>query len=276
MSFELVDSMLKHGPARSIDKLVLVVIASFANARSGRCDPSMSTIGARASLTERAARSVIRRLENDGWLAVDRGGGRSGCSTYRINPERGSPFTGVKPGSSRTKTRKLAHENPERGSVNPERGSPEPVRTKKENQEGEPTKAASGSNRAGSVYTGTDDQAELAARLFDAIWRGWPKKTGRAEAWKSLIDALAAGAVPAEIARGAAAYIADRQRDSRGPAAVIQYTTPLARWLADGAWAAWLDLPEAEQRAAQMQEDAGRQRRDWLQERAAQRAALPF
>lgn len=116
MSFELVDAILKGGPERSADKLVLIAIASFQNAKTGRCDPSMAAVAERASMTERGARSIIRRLEADGWLSVSTGGGRAGCSTYHVNterhsgftgenPEHGSPFQNTKPGTPRHKTR---------------------------------------------------------------------------------------------------------------------------------------------------------------------------
>jgi len=146
MSFELVDTILKGGPERSAEKLVLIAIASFVNAKSGRCDPSMAAVAERASMTERGARSIIRRLEAEGWLSVSTGGGRAGCSTYQINterhsgftggnPERGSPFQNEKPGTPCTETRNATTQNPERHSVNPEPRSAEPRRTRKNKEE---------------------------------------------------------------------------------------------------------------------------------------------
>ena len=111
------------------------------------------------------------------------------------------------------------------------------------------------------------------ARAFEALWSNWPKRSGRAEARAAWQDVLRQGAVAEMILEGAAAYIADRKRDKRGPAAVVQYTTPLARWLREAAWEAWVAVPgsEAAAYAAQAEED----------ERIAEaiiavRASMPF
>jgi len=85
---------------------------------------------------------------------------------------------------------------------------------------------------------------------FDAIFGRWPKQSGREDARRAFSAAIAAGEDIEAIARGAAAYVTDRQRDPRGPAAVIQFTTPMARWLRERGWEAWGGLPEAEARAA--------------------------
>lgn len=111
---------------------------------------------------------------------------------------------------------------------------------------------------------------------FDAIFGRWPKQSGREDARRAFSAAIAAGEDLETIARGAAAYVTDRQRDPRGPAAVIQFTTPMARWLRERGWEAWGGLPEAEARAAaQHASDL-----EILQERArardARRSAMLF
>lgn len=288
MSFELVDAILKSGPSRSPEKLVLVAIASFVNSKTGRCDPSMAALAERASMTERGARSIIRRLELDGWLSVSTGGGRAGCSTYRINserhsgfagenPEQGAPFLDGKPGTPCTRSRNATTQNPERRSENPERGSPEPRITKKENQEGEPPtrkRAAVGAHELASdtLSSGAND----AERMFSTIFDRWLKRSGEKDARCAFMRALADGADPEAIARGAAAYLVDRSRDRRGPAAVIQYTTPLARWLADRGWETWAALPSAERQAAASDFSDHEAMKATMREREERRRSMPF
>jgi len=88
------------------------------------------------------------------------------------------------------------------------------------------------------------------AAQFAAIYENWPRKSGEAEARKAFAAVIASGASIEDIARGAAAYVVDRRSDRRGPAAVVRYTTGLAKWLAGREWEAWIGLPEAEARAA--------------------------
>jgi hypothetical protein len=288
MSFELVDTVLKGGPREIGDKLVLIAVASFLNSKTGRCDPSVAAIAERASMTERGARAVLRRLEAEGWLFIQTGGGCSKRSTYRINteacsgyaeenPEQRSPISDRKPGTSRTETRNATHENPEHRSENPEPRSPEPRRTKKENQEGEPTtrkRAGEGAQPPASDPLVSD--ATDADRMFAVIFGRWLKRSGEREARRAFMRALADGADPEAIARGAAAYLADRRRDRRGPAAVIQFTTPMARWLDDRAWETWASLPGAEQQAAASEVAEREAMKARMREREDRRRAMPF
>ena len=104
----------------------------------------------------------------------------------------------------------------------------------------------------------------------------WPKRGGEQEARRAFRAALAEGVDPAEIARGAAAYLADRHRDPRGPAAVIQYSKPLARWLAERGWETWAGLPDAEAEAATAAAAEHEALVARMREREARRRAMPF
>lgn len=286
MSYDLVDWVLKEGPTHSGDKLVLAVIASFVNSRSGRCDPSVPAIAERACMTVRGARQVIRRLEVRGWITVETGGGRADCNSYQINaergsgffgeyPERSSPFPDEKPGTEFHETRNVVPENPEPRSENPERGSPEPVRTKKRTEEGNPPRV----RVDGAAQPPAADDAVLsdaAMASFRALFDRWPKRIGEADARGAFAEALSAGADLRAIAVGAAAYVADRYRDRRGPAAIIQFTTPLARWLRERGWETWQGLPEAERAAQHTAADEEEAARARARSRAALRAAMPF
>lgn len=256
MSYELVDDVIKEGPPRTEERFVLAVLASFVNAKSGRCDPSVAAIAERACMTERGARGVIRRLEASGWLSVETGGGRAGCSTYRINTERASGFSAINPergsappGTPCRETRKQTTENPEPNDTKPGTTFRRTQKNKEEQGRGG-TQLACASDAPMEFLqddaSGTDD----ASGFIDALWAQWPKKSRRQDAEAAIRAALQRGVPKEMIARGAAAYVADRRSDSRGPSAVIQFTAPLGRWIEGEQWNSYLGLPEAKQRAA--------------------------
>lgn len=108
-----------NGPKDSAERLVLLALADYAT-DAGEWAPSMIGIAAKAGMTERGARGIIRRLEAAGWIDVEIGGGRGGKSRYRIRMDRGENTeqqTGNdKPGLA---------ENPERGDAKPGTKRPE-------------------------------------------------------------------------------------------------------------------------------------------------------
>lgn len=126
MSIKIMSLVWEEGPTDPTEKLILLALADYSN-DEGRCYPSMIGLAAKASLSERGARKIVRRLEANGWLEIETGGGRGGKNLYRIlvdkpgtrNPE---PETGnEKPGMSGTKTRNVSALNPEPGSAEPSR-----------------------------------------------------------------------------------------------------------------------------------------------------------
>ena len=113
----------------------------------------------------------------------------------------------------------------------------------------EPTERKKGGNPL-TPDLQSDVGATVEDRVFASIFGRWPKRGGEAEARRAFHEAVRAGASVEAIARGAAAYVIDRHRDPRGPAATIQFTTPLARWLSESAWETWGGLPDAERAAS--------------------------
>jgi hypothetical protein len=133
MSIKVMSWVWENGPADAVDRLVLLALADFCN-DTGDCWPSMDTIGAKACMTGRGARNVVRRLQAEGWISVAVGGGRGGCSRYHINLPKaeqdtgkgipGKPFPEAgdkKPGTWKHKTRNA-------GSAEPSRTVNEPAR----------------------------------------------------------------------------------------------------------------------------------------------------
>jgi hypothetical protein len=64
MSFQAVLYALET-KLEPVAKLVLVSIASFANHKTGRCDPKISTVARYASVSVRTVHRILRTLEND-------------------------------------------------------------------------------------------------------------------------------------------------------------------------------------------------------------------
>jgi hypothetical protein len=129
MSVRVMTWVWQNGPTDPTERLILLALADHANDQ-GECYPSMAGIAAKASVTERGARGIMRRLEAGGWVSTKVGGGRGGKSNYRVlmveNPEPAFPVSHAKtrndkPGMTNpeTQTRNVATVNPERDDTKP-------------------------------------------------------------------------------------------------------------------------------------------------------------
>lgn len=139
MSIKVMSWVWENGPGTQAERLVLLAIADFCD-DAGNCWPSMARIGEKACMTERGARGVVRRLESEGWLVVAIGGGRGGCSQYRITMGKPEAQTGnVVPGKANreAKTRIAAAKTRNVTAKTRNGGSAEPSRTIKEPSEEE-------------------------------------------------------------------------------------------------------------------------------------------
>lgn len=112
MSVKWMSAVWENGPEDKAELIVLLALADFAN-DAGDCWPSMPTIGRKARMSERNARRVVRKLEEDGYVQTVAGGGRFGCSQYRINPDKLSPGQNVPPGQIEHETRTNRARNPD-------------------------------------------------------------------------------------------------------------------------------------------------------------------
>jgi hypothetical protein len=108
-------------------KLVAFCLSTYMNG-NGNGWPSQDTIAAGGSITDRAVFSATKRLEDAGFLVVERSRGRS-SHTYvatlplTANAVRRSEW------ATATSTAKGDARNPERHALNPERRSPESVKS---------------------------------------------------------------------------------------------------------------------------------------------------
>lgn len=291
-------------------RLAVVLATDFVNRTSREAWPSMPTLEDRLGVKENAIRRASDALEAAGHMVVREGGGRNNPSRYRwvIQPENTFENEGVSDEKPRQKRKGFSNQNPSNSEVetppfrteNPSisggetpsimEGEPFERNPMIEPIEGNPSPAAVSTSEAvavsrrerprsgrgdqlieGEIIDPTDVRATVAAMLS-----AWPKKTGAKDAEAALAKALASGSTLAEVATGAAAYIADRLRDKRGPAAVIQFTVPLAKWIAEGQWRNWQGLPAAEEQAAADHDAQSRATLELLERLEAQRRAMPF
>lgn len=281
-------------PPQSL-RLAVVLACDFINRDSREAWPSMVTLQGVLGVKEGAVRRASEAMQAAGHLAVQEGGGRRNSSRYRwiIHPENPTEIEGVSsekplrerkgfvagnPSVSETETPPFSERNPSvSGGKTPPKTEGEPYLKNpvKEPSEGNPPsrmRARAGRQAPDAGYLLSDAQAESFAALYDR----WPKRTGMADARRAFAEALREGVELEAIALGAAAYVVDRNRDHRGPAAVINFTTPLARWLRERGWETWAALPDAERSAAQDAEAEREAMMERLRAQVALRNSMPF
>lgn len=123
MSITLMAQAWANGPDDRSELLVLLALADFANDK-GECWPSMITIGDKARMSDRGARKVVRKLEEQGYIRCIKNGGRGGSNHYIvcpiINPEHSSApainpeQSDTKPGTPVPQTRNPGSDKPSR------------------------------------------------------------------------------------------------------------------------------------------------------------------
>jgi hypothetical protein len=74
----------KHTKTRGNDKLLLLAIADVADDDGGNAWPSIPTLAAKATCSERTVQRRLVELEEAGCIAVDRGAGKRGTHRYTV------------------------------------------------------------------------------------------------------------------------------------------------------------------------------------------------
>jgi hypothetical protein len=154
----------------------------------------MATIAAKACVTDRGARNIVRRLEADGWLKTQVGRGRGGCNTYQVlmsSPEQraGNEVPGMAfrperddalPGTALPFNRNAGSAEPSRTTMNPSsaarKAKADDVGAVRKGTEGAPTLGPDRSEVAGAVLhslpaitTPTERELLLAAMGADPV-----------------------------------------------------------------------------------------------------------
>jgi hypothetical protein len=207
MSIRVMSAVWDNGPEDQGELLVLLALADYAD-DNGYCWPAMPSVAAKARMSERNARRIVRKLEASGLLLVEENRGRNATNRYRVIAPVAKPDTV----SGFEKTGHLRHENrtfearkPDICDTKPDTAmSDEPSITIKE-----PSK-----NRH-------DD--------FEEFWSTVPKKVGKGAARSAYLKAMKK-ADAATILTAMTAYAAERNgKDS-------QFTVHPATWLNQERW----------------------------------------
>lgn len=234
----------ENGPSEPTERLVLLALADFAN-DDGMCWPSMESIGSKAAMTDRGARGIVRRLQAAGWLSVEVGGGRGGCSRYTIRMEKAAPSSA------------FGSENPEQetGNTVPPLGTPcRVIEPETRNVTTETRNVVHETRNAGSAEpsrTIRDPEEEKIPPYspdeeFERIWPHYPKRVEKADARKAWLAARRTHSFE-EIAAPLREYI--RLRKGEDP----QFTISLGRWLKRERWTD--EVPHGANRARSSTED---------------------
>lgn len=97
--------------------VILLALADWAN-DEGVCWPKIPTIAMKTRCSDRGVREIIRQLEEDGFLWVERGGGRGKTSRYVVYPRGDAPaHPGQKPGPRNSEYGAGITQNPEPETV---------------------------------------------------------------------------------------------------------------------------------------------------------------
>lgn len=188
MSLRVLTLVWEHAKAEGGDLLVLLALADEARDNGG-CYPGIDRIAAKARMTERNVRYVLRRLEQSGELVVVPGGGRANTNLYeiRVTPnleltlqERGQIFP--KPGKTAPKRGQSATE-----TLKP--SAPEPLDLKA-------TEGLAGQGKPSPVASLFKAYQDGIRRLYGAEYPPGPKANGQlAQVVKNLGAQNAAGAL---------------------------------------------------------------------------------
>lgn len=231
MSIAVMNWVWTNSPTSGNERLVLLALADACSRDDGTgCWPSAATIARKANISDRTVRRVIARLEADGHLAVNRGGGRAGATnSYTV-------VTGVHtPGQNVTPDNLSGDDSGDIPPLTqPCQGTPDAAMSPDppKNHQGTtallprptmPAAAVAGGGRIGEFFAALGDawrlteaqRARLAPAVDAALDAGW---TPRALA--SVTGTNAAGV------RNAYAVLATRLSPAELPMAVTRLTRP--------------------------------------------------
>ena len=111
MSIKLMAQVWEHSEiSEPSELLVLLALADWAN-DDGECWPAMKTLGAKARISDRMARTYVRRLEHKGLLVCpSTKGGKGHSNRYILRLDTRKPTSEIE-ASAKAETRKPTSEN---------------------------------------------------------------------------------------------------------------------------------------------------------------------
>lgn len=235
MSGRVTGWVLQHGPrpehidrdgmpygnarARTM-RAVLAPIADSANSDGTHSHPGKAAIVDQSLYSLGTVKRVLRDLVAEGWIRVDvEGGGRGLATEFSVLMDRApkgghpEPVDDLETGPSSIE--KGGQTVLETGPSSAKGGRPDDPPTSLT------TTASTGND---STATGVDVVA-----AFEAFWATYPRRSGKGQARKAFVTALAKVLVVDEIIDGAFRYATDPNRDP-------QYTKLPATWLNGECW----------------------------------------
>jgi hypothetical protein len=219
---------------RSALAVAFCLLYRHLNGRTGRCDPSISTLADKTGLTKRSVNSAVDELRKSGWWRVANGegatvrGGRTNSYAPRFDVVKRESGEANDTSSGLEVVKRSPPVHAESGETQRQKvvkqASPKPVR----NQESYSQRA--GARRRERVFR------DAATSKFDAFWRVYPHRTPHANPKKPAAlkfeAAIKRGVDPAEIIAGAERYAAYVAREAIEPRFVAQAVT----WLNQERW----------------------------------------
>lgn len=88
MSIKFMTRIWEHSPQEGAALLMILAIADHANDQ-GVCWPSVRTLARKCRVSERHATRLISKLQGDGEIEIETGGGRGHTNVYRVMPMTG-------------------------------------------------------------------------------------------------------------------------------------------------------------------------------------------
>jgi hypothetical protein len=239
--------MLRNGNfSRSALSAAFILLYCHLNSRTGRCDPSISTLAAETGMTTRSVKSAIDQLKRSGWWRISREGARGrGGRTNAYAPQfevvkKTSPVE-IEGGEAHdtTSTPKLVKRatllRPESGEDLRQKvvkhASPKPVK-----------------NQEVRLSLGVREVINGAAgrSAFDDFWQAYPSRSPhpnpKEPARLKFEAAVKLGTDPADIIRGALNFAGSVRALGTEQRYIAQATT----WLHQKRWGDYQEAPAPE------------------------------
>ncbi|PWK66936.1 helix-turn-helix domain-containing protein [Aminobacter sp. AP02] len=226
-------------------KLVFFRLLAHMNTKTGRCDPSYQTLAGGTSITRRGVIDMVKVLENDGLLTVERSSGGAPGSGYSVNrylihlPRRSEENgTGEVNSVHHGSVENFTRGSEEYGTPPSEENSVGGVKKSalkygNRTREGEYRKLNTGNEHSprergfgrGSIEEGPDIDGS-----FPVFWKHYPRRVNEPKARAAYVLAIRSGADPDVILQGCMRYAADRSGQE------ARFTAHAATWLANRRW----------------------------------------
>lgn len=220
MSVSVMTWVWRQSTATGNDRLVLLAIADAADDEGRNAWPSIATLAAKTRLDERTVRRIVRRLETEGHIEVDRAGGGRYSNTYRVLSTPRADCPGLVstpraerpgyPGQDAPAPRAQAPGHP---------GHRRPPTRPRTVLEPPPPAHARDTGTAAPADDGGGGIDGRVGEIFAALGEAWPLSgSQRARLTPAIDTALTAGWLPRDLA----AHLGGNTAGVRHPYAVLQ------------------------------------------------------